>query len=573
MKTRIKLSIYISALLALSAVALSATALAAPADTAVVDRSVRADTLTLKASGENAVVNAGGIGTLVIDEASPKNVRICGGVDNLVISGSGKTVTVASGVSSVTVSGQGNTAVVPWGGRVDSLSLTQDSRDCSVTVFTSPVSDVELQGQGNVIRADSRIGDLVLGGVGCSVTGSGSVDSLVRRTYRSDCGLTAGSDTDQRPTGLGDLDMELQVPETIAAGDPLPLRAELTNPFKLDCRYTWYVNDFPVGNGKLTVGPEKTELRADPNLIFDDAITESSVVRLAVTGKNASGDDEMITGAAPLHVSDLSNVLKNASIELVDTGSAKGQVSVSATVSNDIPSICSAVWCVNGKPMRAGRVSLGPEGTKLDFSVKLDPIPASGVASVELRLRRGDQTVTGTIDERVGISAEEALATVTHKYAGDRTLEWAMTHDYDDNTKTVFVNAKGYESATDRLVWVNLTYQRVNVFRGSKGNWVLEKTFLCGTGASGSGTPVGEYTVWYSQPNGWNHGSYIVRPVVRFNVGSGYAFHSRLWNPSHTRLVDDRIGFPISAGCVRMYDEDAYWMLENITEGTKVVIH
>ena len=35
--------------------------------------------------------------------------------------------------------------------------------------------------------------------------------------------------------------------------------------------------------------------------------------------------------------------------------------------------------------------------------------------------------------------------------------------------KNIFVNAKGYRSDSEYLVWVNLAYQRVNVFKGSRG--------------------------------------------------------------------------------------------------------
>ena len=136
----------------------------------------------------------------------------------------------------------------------------------------------------------------------------------------------------------------------------------------------------------------------------------------------------------------------------------------------------------------------------------------------------------------------------------------------------MWVNAMGYSSDTQYLIWVNRTYQRVNIFIGSQGNWKLDRVFLCGTGKRGSSTPVGEYTVWAFQ-EGWHHSTYWCEPVVRFYTGSGYAFHSRLWKPGHETLQDDRIGFPISAGCVRMYDEDVQWMYDNIPMNTKVVVH
>ena len=71
---------------------------------------------------------------------------------------------------------------------------------------------------------------------------------------------------------------------------------------------------------------------------------------------------------------------------------------------------------------------------------------------------------------------------------------------------------------------------------------------------------------------GWFQSSYQVLPVVRF-YGGGYAFHSRLYYPRSTTLQDPSIGFPVSHGCVRMYDEDIQWIYDNVPDGTTVVSH
>ena len=114
--------------------------------------------------------------------------------------------------------------------------------------------------------------------------------------------------------------------------------------------------------------------------------------------------------------------------------------------------------------------------------------------------------------------------------------------------------------------------QRVNVFKRDGDMWKLEKTFLCGTGAPGTNTPVGVYTIWARSSYGWTTGTYNVRPVVNFRVGSGYAFHSRLYDPWHNYLTDPNIGFPISHGCIRMYDEDVQWIYDTVPDNTAVVV-
>ena len=69
-----------------------------------------------------------------------------------------------------------------------------------------------------------------------------------------------------------------------------------------------------------------------------------------------------------------------------------------------------------------------------------------------------------------GLTAEDVLKTVTSGYAGNYTLAWAQSHDYKPEIKTAWVNLKGYKSDTKYLVWVNLTYQRVNILRDRKGS-------------------------------------------------------------------------------------------------------
>ena len=82
------------------------------------------------------------------------------------------------------------------------------------------------------------------------------------------------------------------------------------------------------------------------------------------------------------------------------------------------------------------------------------------------------------------------------------------------------------------------------------------------------------FTTSYKQ-SAWDYGSYYCGPIVRFYGSSGYAFHSRLqyWPMNSDRYYDARIGFPISHGCLRMYNEDIWWMYNNIPNGTTVVVY
>ncbi len=166
---------------------------------------------------------------------------------------------------------------------------------------------------------------------------------------------------------------------------------------------------------------------------------------------------------------------------------------------------------------------------------------------------------------------ERVLALVTSDYLGDYTLEWAEQNDYASYEKEIWVDAKGYTSETDYLVWINQSHQRVNIFLKGDDGWDIIRESIVGCGL-GMNTPKGVFVTTYNQ-DGWFMSSYEVRPVVRF-YGGGYAFHSRLYMPNSDVLVDDPgIGYPISAGCIRMYDEDIQFMYDYIPSGTTVVVH
>ena len=169
--------------------------------------------------------------------------------------------------------------------------------------------------------------------------------------------------------------------------------------------------------------------------------------------------------------------------------------------------------------------------------------------------------------------AAAILKQVSSVYRGNYTTSYAANNDYSKTTKEVWINAKGYSSNTNYLVWINRAYQHVNVFTGSKGNWKLTKSFIVGTGAASTPTPVGVTTVSYKLKAGWTTGNYTVRPVVGFYPGTGYAFHSRLCYPGTSTEYDFSSGYPVSHGCVRMKHNDINWIYNNIPIGSTVVIY
>jgi hypothetical protein len=168
------------------------------------------------------------------------------------------------------------------------------------------------------------------------------------------------------------------------------------------------------------------------------------------------------------------------------------------------------------------------------------------------------------------VQAARITNTVTSTYGGDFTHNYNV--DYSTGLKEKLINQWGYASDTGYLIWVSRQNQKVYVFTGSKGNWTLSKTFICGTGALSTQTPTGFTKTTYKQ-TGWYNTTYSCRPVVRFYPGTGYAFHSRLYYPNGKTLKDSSIGWPVSAGCIRMLDADINYLYNYIPNGTAVLIY
>lgn len=263
-------------------------------------------------------------------------------------------------------------------------------------------------------------------------------------------------------------------------------------------------------------------------------------------------------------------------------------LTVTATIQNPEEKRCTAQWIVNGTVVKEELVTAGPTLGTTSYSSNFEYTQNMNtnfqvIFQLLYTTRDGvSQTASSSAATSLenysvayyeAYSKEKVLARVSTGYKGNYTLSWAQNNDYDAPTKEIWINAKKYASKTNYLVWVNISNQRVNVFEGSQGQWRLSKCFLVGTGARGTDTPVGVYTVGTRTFSGWTTDKYNVRPVVRFKMGSGLAFHSRIYDPKYTRITDGSIGYPVSHGCVRMYDEDVWWIYYTIPEGTTVVVY
>ncbi|MBR0400310.1 MAG: L,D-transpeptidase [Mogibacterium sp.] len=130
------------------------------------------------------------------------------------------------------------------------------------------------------------------------------------------------------------------------------------------------------------------------------------------------------------------------------------------------------------------------------------------------------------------------------------------------HTATDYVNQGGYNSKTKWLIWVNIYSQRVYVFKGKKGNWKLVKDWQCGSGtpktptSSGMNKKLHRKAKHYSKHKWWNMFSGTM------------AIHG-----SNGAKEEAKLGKLISNGCVRVTNDQAQWVFNNVSIGTRVLIY
>lgn len=390
--------------------------------------------------------------------------------------------------------------------------------------------------------------------------------------------------------GLADAEIQVTVPETLPAGQALTATAVVETPESGQvCTGTWYVDGKEVSSAPLTLGGSPATLSYSYEYYY--GMPETSTISYRLTYTTQDGRAQEVTGQAQLSLENFpDNGIARATASLTAPATLEAGKALEVTANLKYPEAgkaCTGTWYVDGVQVATQSILLGTDIPKLSHTYQYsENMKLSSEIKFVLSYTTADgraQTVTATKTITLknydylyyhGISAEDVLKTVTSGYAGNYTLAWAQSHDYKSEIKTAWVNLKGYQSNTKYLIWVNLTYQRVNIFEGSQGNWKLIRTCLCGSGTNATPTIRGVFTTSYKQ-TAWNYGSYYCGPIVRFYGSSGYAFHSRLeyWPMNSDRYYDARIGFPVSHGCLRMYNDDIWWMYNNIPNGTTVVVY
>lgn len=124
-------------------------------------------------------------------------------------------------------------------------------------------------------------------------------------------------------------------------------------------------------------------------------------------------------------------------------------------------------------------------------------------------------------------------------------------------------------SRTSYLIWVDTENFKTNIFKGSKGNWTLIKSYLCSIGKPWEPTIKGTFSLGVK---GYSFGEYKgFRCFYYSQIKDNYLFHSIPYYLDGS-VKDDRLGMRLTDGCVRLATENAKWIYDNVPIGTTVFI-
>lgn len=429
----------------------------------------------------------------------------------VVLSGAGVTLTTGGGAH-VVVRGSG--AQISGGGTVETTS--------DVTLASGTYDTVTVERGTVTVQSGAAVTEAVLSSAASAITGSGMVTHATLQNAEAKV-ETANTET---TIAAGGSFQTMKIQATRPANDVEPGTQTIYTEVQFSgiaaeerpllCDLTWYVDgvaqkrqwQVPISDGtKVTY--------AYWAVLGTAAVSERTVTLQVTCGQDARNLTQTVTQVN----------------EKVDT------INVEATVRYD-----TSLYRTDSL---TGYIRSVPAGTEVIY---YDYV---GQYSAAIRLPDG---TSGWVNwYSVSISSKN----------------YVQTNDYQTATKENFVNEKNYSSKTEYLVWISLLKQRVNVFKGSQGNWDLVQSFTCSSGKNTTPTNGGVFAYSY-RLNQWDfNGFYVKRPMI-FN--GGHAFHSLpyyygggLYDPSMQKTV--------SGGCIRMYDEDLNWLWDNLPYQSTVVVY
>lgn len=140
---------------------------------------------------------------------------------------------------------------------------------------------------------------------------------------------------------------------------------------------------------------------------------------------------------------------------------------------------------------------------------------------------------------------------------------------YTDMTR--FVNDNNIKSPTINLITTDLENKSTYIFKKTDNSqWELIYKWSCTVGKPETPTIKGTFYVSGRKPY-FGSDSYRVKYATR--IRGSYYYHSVLFNPEGTEIINDTLGEALSHGCIRLAVENAQWIYDNILDTTTIVIN
>jgi lipoprotein-anchoring transpeptidase ErfK/SrfK len=152
--------------------------------------------------------------------------------------------------------------------------------------------------------------------------------------------------------------------------------------------------------------------------------------------------------------------------------------------------------------------------------------------------------------------ATETPGTVAMEIVADDSMSQSVSSAEEDTQYPA-------EGNGDRWIDVNLSEQRVYAYEGN----VVVNSFLVSTGVAETPTVTGEYQIYVKVRIQDMSGPGYYLPDVPWVMYfyDEYGFHGTYWH--------NNFGTPMSRGCVNMRIDDAAWLYEWASVGTRVNVH
>jgi len=176
---------------------------------------------------------------------------------------------------------------------------------------------------------------------------------------------------------------------------------------------------------------------------------------------------------------------------------------------------------------------------------------------------------TTDLNIRTGTDTDNEIIYTLQKYESVRVLEayddwyFIMTNDY----KFGFINKNYTKELEDIYVIVDLSKQRLYMYNDEELCYLAPVT----TGKNSTPSDIGSFKIWYKGRNEEIIPDYMVDYWMPYNSAYEGLHDAERWRKEG--YGTDNYIYNGSNGCINMRREDAKVIYDNVSIGTKVLIH